>query len=160
MPGASTGSADPGRLRSEGMRPQGGQGRVGLLGGHHGHQLALVGHIERVDAQQFAGGGHLGRTGSADSSSTTVSLASRANSLQTVPTPPRVASRSQRVDGRRRQQALHQPVEWGGVRRDVSLHGQVAPGEHDRRAVVADGPRAEHHVPLRTSTAESSRPTG
>ncbi len=40
-----------------------------------------------------------GRTGKAASSSTTVRLASRASSLQTVPTPPRVASRSHRVDG-------------------------------------------------------------
>ena len=44
---------DGGRMATHGLQhPLGGRRR------HERHQPALVGHVERIEAQQFAGGGH------------------------------------------------------------------------------------------------------
>ena len=57
---------------------------------------------------------------------------------------------AQPAGGRGRgQQALHEPVQRGGVRLDVGFEGQVAPGQHDRGAVVADGARESTTSPSR-----------
>ena len=48
----------------------GGQQGIGYLRRADSYQLAFVGHVQRVQAQQFAGGLHLGNTGMAASSIT------------------------------------------------------------------------------------------
>jgi hypothetical protein len=49
------------RATAQRVRAHGGQQLVGYLGGANGDELALVGHVQRVQAQQFAGGLHLGQ---------------------------------------------------------------------------------------------------
>ncbi len=98
-----------------------------------------------------------GSTGSALSSIATPRPESWASSLQTVPTPPRVGSRSHRVAGRGGEQVGDEPAERRCVGTDVGLEGEVAAGEHHRHAVIGDGSRHEHDVtgshPLGTELA-------
>jgi len=52
--------ADERRLPPERVGPQHGYGGLGLFLRDHGDELALVGHVERVDAEQVAGAEDLG----------------------------------------------------------------------------------------------------
>ena len=133
--------------RAERVGAQRGERGVGLVGRHDGDDLALVGDVQRVDAEQVAGAERRpASTGSAVSSSTTARPASRASSLQTVPTPAAGRVAQPAGAGRGGEQRLDEPVHRRRVGADVGLEGEVAAGEHHRHAVVADRARHEHPV--------------
>ena len=127
------------------------------FGADHRHELSLVGHVERVDAEQFAGGRHGGTDGKGGlvQHDGQVAVPGQFVADRAHPAPGGVAQPTGGRGGG--QQALHQVVEWCRVRDDVGFQGQVAPGQHDGRAVVADRARREHHVavahPLRRELA-------
>ena len=115
--------------------------------GHHGEQLALVGHVQGVDAEQVARAVH----GGVDRQlgprrARRPGRVSWASSLQTVPTPPRVGSRSQRRFGAAAKQQLDELVERCGIRGDVGFQREVAAGEHHRHPVIGDAPRHDDPV--------------
>ena len=87
-----------------------------------------------------------GRIGRAASSSTTARPQSWASSLHTVPTPPRVGSRSQRVGRCRGEQGLDELGERRCVGADVALDGEVTSGQHDGHPVIGDGARDEDAI--------------
>ena len=147
-------------VRALGVCSHGGEGRARLFGCHDGDELALVGHVERIDAEQLAGRRHRRPHGQGrllqDHGQVAVTgqlVADRAH-----PAPGRIAQPPRGWS--RLEQVLHQPVERSGVRLDVGFEGEVASGQHDRGAVVAEGARGEHHVAVATRAAESRRPAG
>ena len=87
-----------------------------------------------------------GAIGSNVSSSTTPRSVSRASSLHTVPTPPRVGSRIQRVDGAASSSASTSSPSGGRVGADVGVEHEVAAGQHHRHAVIGHGARQQHDV--------------
>ena len=87
-----------------------------------------------------------GRMGRRSSSSTTVRFVSRASSLHTVPTPPRVASRNHRVRGAAPSSTSTSSVQWCGVGGDVGFEREITAREHHRDPVVGRRARDDHDV--------------
>ena len=114
--------------------------RLGAV--HHGDEAALARDVHGVDAEQLAGAAHLGPHRDvvlADEHADVGRLGDLVEYGGDAASG-RVAERADPVG--RGQQAGHQPVQRGGVRLDVRLDVQLAAGQHDRDAVVAD--RAGH----------------
>ena len=100
------------------------------------------------------------RTGISSSLTSTPTSAALAISLRMVATPPRVASRMARTPGTASSSPATSPFSGGGVGADVGLDVELAAGQHDGDAVVADRAghddgvarlglgHAEAHVPL------------
>jgi hypothetical protein len=115
----------------------------------NGHQLALVGHVQRVQAQQFAGGGHLGLHGN-------VGLAQQHAHLRLardfVERGGQAAARGvaqhmqQRGVGQRLQHRLHQGVQGRAVGDDGGLELQRLAQRHHRHAVLAQRARDQHRI--------------
>ena len=129
---------------------------------HDRDQLALVGQIERIEPEDLADALH-GRRASASASSSHLGSPTpeaAANSFSTVATPPRVASRRQRMPGTR--VAASRRPGRAAARQSLSIVGlqrQVAAREQDRGAVVAERAVDDHHVARpRTAAAEISTP--
>ena len=117
-------------------------------GGDDRDDLALVGDVQRIDAEQVAGAGHRrARPAARASSSTTARPVSRASSLhdRADAAAGRVAQPARRR-ARRRAGRSTRLAERRGVGADVGLEGEVAAGEHHRHAVVGDRARHEHDV--------------
>ena len=119
---------------------------VGLVGGDDRDDLALVGDVQRVDAEEVARAEH----GRGDREARLVEhdgqvgvagelVADRADA-----TTGRVAQPARA--GRGGEERLDEPVDRRGVGADVGLEGEVAAGQHHRHAVVADRARDEHPV--------------
>ena len=122
------------------------QGRIRLVRRHDGDKLPFVGHVERVDAQQLAGGGDGGQDrqrflvedhGEVGVTGQLVADGAHAPAGG-VAQPAGVGGSCQEI--------LDQSVQRGRVRRDVRLQSQVPAGQHDRSPVVAHGARHEHDV--------------
>ena len=146
-------------LRADRVRPQRGQGRVRLVGGDDRDELALVGHVERVDAEQVAGRAHGGSRSGAG--------LRRARRPGWWPWPARCTPcRARRGWGRAAsgwpgaawRSGLHQVAERRGVGADVRLEREVAARQHHRHAVVGDGARHQHDV-ARLHELGAQRPT-
>ena len=152
--------ADDRRLPAERMRAQRGDRAIGLAARHHRHQAALAGHVHGVDAQQLGGAADFraDRDLVLDGQHADVGRLGDLVEDRRHPAPGRVAHGPDA--GHRVQQARHQPVQRGRVGADVRLDVQLAAGQHDGDAVIADRaghddgvarlrPRhAEVHVPL------------
>ena len=122
------------------------QGGVLLVGGDHRHELPLVRHVERVDAEQVARTGHGrvdGQRGLVEHDGQ-VGVAGELVRNGSEPTAGRVAHPARRRGDR--EEPVDEPADRGGVGADVGLEGQVAAGQHHRHAVVADRARAQHDV--------------
>ena len=153
--------ADPRGAGAERVGAQRGERGIGLVGRDDRDDLALVGDVERVDAR--AGRRRpltAGSTGSSVSSSTTARSVSRASSLQTVPTPPRVGSRSQRVDGAASSRASTSSPS-GAVSERMSASRARSP----RASITAMPwsaivPETSTTSPGRTRSGPSARPAG
>ena len=98
-----------------------------------------------------------GRTGSDDSSSTTVRSLSRASSLQTVPTPPRVASRNHRVAGTA--SSRHSTRPFSGAVSDTMSASRARSPRASMTAIPwsADRARDEHDVTRRPRVRPTAR---
>lgn len=115
---------------------------VSVPGYDHDHP-ALAGHVERVDAQQLAGPAYGGPYGhrvlldhDGDAGGAGDLVQNRRHAAPgRVPQAPHLSAHGGQEGG-------DQAVERGGVRRHVGLDVQLAPGQHDRDAVLAD--RAGH----------------
>ena len=119
---------------------------VDLVGRHDSDHLALVGDVQRVDAQEIARADHGRGDGKArlveDDRQVGVPgelVADRANA-----TPGRVAQPTRAGGGG--EERLDEIVDRRGVRPDVRLEGKVATGQHHRHAVVGDRAGDEHPV--------------
>ena len=117
---------------------------VGLR--HEGDQLALVGDVQRVEAQHLAGGLH----GRLDRDLALVERdADLGRDRQLVEHGGQPAARgvAQAVDvGRDGQHGRDHAVERRGVADDGRLEGQPFAHGHDRHAVIAHGAADQHHV--------------
>ena len=109
-------------------------------GGDHGDELALVGHVERVDAEQVAGPvdrrvapAARPRRGRRPGWWPGQLVAHRPHAA-----PGRVAHPAGRRGGG--QEVSTSAAERGRVGAEVGFEGQVAPGQHDRHPVIGDGP--------------------
>ena len=118
------------------------------LGRDEGDELALVGHVHRVDPEDLRGARpRPAAPGTSPSRTTIATPEARASSLSTEATPPRVASRMQRSCG----PAASSSASTAGHSEHVSdstarVELELAAREHDRRAVVADRARDEDAV--------------
>ncbi len=118
----------------------------GLLRRDDGDELALVGDVQWVDAEQFAGAIDHGRHRKSLLFEQDPEAAGLGQLVAhgAYPAARRITHPS---GGRgRRHQQLHQRADRGGVGGDVGLDGQIAPGEHHRHAVIAHRPRQQHLV--------------
>ena len=140
-----------------GTDAQRGERCVRGLGGDEGDHHALVGDVHRVDSKQLRGARPPpGRPGSRLARRRSPTPEARASSLSTEATPPRVASRIARSDGPGGvEQRVDRRPERAGVGVDVGLELELAAGEHDRGAVLAD--RAARRAPGRPAAASRSR---
>ena len=146
------GRSSPRRSRPPRSQPgtaaQRGERVVGRLGRDEGDERALVGDVHRVDAEDLAGAGdRRAAPARPPRARRTATPEARASSLSTDATPPRVASRMHRSDG----PAASSSASTAGQSERVSdsirrLELELAAGEHDRRAVLADRPGDEDPV--------------
>ncbi len=147
-------------LLAERVAAQRGERMIGLPARYDRDQAAFAGHVHRVDPQQLASTAYLGPDRDLvladqhpDSCRPGDLVEDRGHAA-----PGRVPHRPDA--GHRGQQARHQPVQRRGIGFDVRLDVELAAGQHDGGAVIADGPghddgvarpgprRTEDHVPL------------
>ena len=154
--GSATISPIARRVGAERMRPQRGERGVGLVRGDDRDELALVGDVQRVDAEQVARADHRGRDGQqrlvehdAEVGVAGELVADRADAA---------AGRVAHPAGRRRgvEQRLDELAERRGVGADVGLEREVAAGQHHGHAVVGDGAR---HAARRRRAAPAPAPS-
>ena len=145
-----------GRGRTHRVGPHGFQGGSGLVGRDDGDELALVGHVERVDAQQVAraGNGGLHRKQCLVEHDGKVGVARKLVGNGTNATARRIAQPTCRWCSS--EEVVDEATERGGVRADVGFEGEVAASQHDRHPVVGDRARYEHDV----TGAHPRRPQG
>jgi hydrogenase maturation protein HypF len=147
-------------LLAERVAAQRGERMIGLLARYDRDQTAFAGHVHRVDPQQLASTAYLGPDRDlvlADQHADFCRLGDLVEDRGHA-APGRVAHRPDA--GHRVQQARHQPVQRRGIGGDVRLDVELAAGQHDGDAMIADGPghddgvarpgprRTEDHVPL------------
>jgi hypothetical protein len=132
--------ADDRRLLAERVGAQRGDRVLGLIARHDGDQAALAGDVHRVDAEEFGGAADFGPDRDvilADQHADVGGLGDLVEDRR-HPAAGRVAHRP---DLRHRvQQPRDQAVQRRGVGFDVRFDVQLAAGQHDRDAVVADRP--------------------
>ena len=113
---------------------------------HDRHQLPLVGHVERIDAEQVAGRVHRRVDGQLRLVEHHREVR-RLGQLVAHGAEPAAGGVAHPAGARRRdQQVVDQVAERRGVGPDVGVERQVAAGQHHRHAVVGDGARHEHDV--------------
>lgn len=131
---------DAGGAFTEGVGVQGiERGRL-VLGADHGDELSLVGHVQRVDAQDVTGPvdrrvhrqrGFVEHDGQVGGPSQFVAHRPHAS-------PGRVVKPAGRGSGV--QEVGDERPQRGRVGPQVGFEGQVAPGQHDGHTVIGDGP--------------------
>ena len=122
------------------------QQRRRVRAGANGNQLALVGHVERVQPQQFAGGGdhRLDRNCALSQHHADTGLAGNFVQGGGEAAARRVA---QAADvGTRGQHRCDQAVQRRGVGNNRGVERQVLALAHDGHAMVAHGARDQHHI--------------
>ena len=122
------------------------QSRLRLIRRHHGDELPLVGHVEGVDPEQLASGGHggLDRQRFLVEDHREVGIAGQLVADGAHASAGGVAQPAGvRCGG---EQVFDESVQRSRVGRDVRLQGQVPTGQHDCSPVLAHGARHEHDV--------------
>ena len=154
--------ADERGLGAERMRRSRSSALVGRLRRDDRDELALVGDVERVDAEDLAGADDRGpeRQRRLLEHDRELAPAGRARSAP---------SRGRRASGRAAseppgselEQRRGQLVDRRGVALELDLELELATRDHHRHAVVAEGARDEHAVARRTTRpAPSATPVG
>jgi hypothetical protein len=130
------------------------------LGATTAEELAFVGDVQRIEAQQFTGSAHPSRTGTASSWRITPRPQSRASSFKEVATPPRVGSRIQRIDGSAAQRAMASTKgkNRARVEQRSAFEIELAARQQNGDAVVADRAGEKNFVAGRTDAGSISIP--
>ena len=130
--------ADQRRVAAEGMGAHGGQNARGLIGWHDRDQFALVRHIERVEAKQFAGAAHdfAHRDGRFVEFEPDLRLRGDFVQRAAQAAPCRVSHTAD--TGGRIQHVPHQGVQRGGIALHRSVEAEFLARRKDGDAVIAD----------------------
>src|ERR1039457_6165623 len=91
--------ADDGALAAQRVSAHGGEHGRGRLGRNDGDELAFVGHIERVEAEQFAGAADHFADGDGGLVEFHTDFSQGCDFIDGAERPPRVGSRMQRMAG-------------------------------------------------------------
>ena len=145
--------------RAERMGAHGRQQRRGGLRRDDGHQLAFVGDVQRVEAEQFAGRGDLRAHRDRRFRQQEPTPDCWAISFSVAASPPRVGSRiSRRPAAGARHHGRDQPVQRRRVGQDRGVERQVLAQRHDGDAMVADRAGQQHHIARPRAVAGQDQP--
>ena len=131
------------------VRAHGGQQRVGRFGGTNGNELAFVGHVERIQPEQFAGGGHLRQHGNVGLTQQHAHLGLACDLIERGgQTAARGVAQHMEQRGVRQclQHGLHQRVQGGAVGDDGGFELQRLTHRHHRHTMLAQRSRDQHRV--------------